>query len=72
MSYSLHRGAEIDLLDAARFYRQEGGANLAGRVLDEFARAVQLLVEFPGLGTRTDEVMRVHILQDFPYSVIYR
>ena len=45
---------------------------LAGRFLDEFHRVVNLLVEFPGLGTPADEVRRVHILQDFPYSVIYR
>jgi plasmid stabilization system protein ParE len=31
-----------------------------------------LLVEFPGLGTQADDVRRVHILRDFPYSLIYR
>ena len=72
MSYSLHRGAELDLLEAARFYRQEGGPKLASRFLDEYARVVALIVEFPGLGTPADEVRRVHILHDFPYSVIYR
>lgn len=72
MTYSLHRGAELDLLEAARFYRYEGGARLATRFLDEFRRVVNLLVEFPGLGTLADEVRRVHIMQDFPYSVIYR
>ena len=72
MTYSLHRGAEHDLLEAARFYRKEGGTKLASRFLDEFNRVVNLLVEFPGLGTPADEVRRVHILQDFPYSVIYR
>lgn len=72
MTHSLHRGAELDLLEAARFYRREGGPKLARRFLDEFDRVVALLVEFPGLGTPTDEVRRAHILQDFPYSVIYR
>ena len=72
MSYSLHRGAERDVLEAARFYRHEGGRKLAARFLDEFARVVELLIEFPGLGTPTDEVRRVHILSGFPYSVIYR
>lgn len=72
MTYSLHRGAELDLLDAARFYRQEGGAKLASRFLDEFHRVANLLVEFPGLGTPADDVRRVHILHDFPYFVIYR
>lgn len=72
MIYRLHRGAELDLLEAARFYRREGGAKLASRFLDEFHRVVNLLVEFPGLGTPADEVRRIQPLQGFPYSVIYR
>lgn len=72
MTYSLHRGAEADLLDAARFYRHEGGPRLASRFVDEFDRVVALRVEFPGLGTPVDEVRRVHMLHDFFYSVIYR
>ena len=70
MTFTLHRGAELDPLEAARFYRQEGGPRLASRFLDEFERVMQLLIEFPGLGTPTDGLRRVHPLQDFPYSVI--
>ena len=66
MIYRLHRGAELDLLEAARFYRREGGAKLASRFLDEFHRVVNLLVEFPGLGTPADEVRRIQPLQGFP------
>ncbi len=72
MSFSLHRGAELDLLEAAQFYRREGGAKLASRFLDEFTRVAELLVQYPGLGTPADEFRRVHPLHDFPYSVIYR
>lgn len=72
MTYSLHRGAELDLLEAARFYRREGGAKLANRFLTKFERMAKLLVEFPGLGTPADELRRIHPLHDFPYSVIYR
>jgi plasmid stabilization system protein ParE len=72
MTYSLHRGAEFDLLEAARFYRHEGGAKLANRFLNEFERVAKLLVEFPGIGTPADDLRRVHPLHDFPYSVIYR
>lgn len=72
MTYTLHRGAEVDLLEAARFYRHEGGVRLAGRFLDEFERVATLLIEFPGIGTPVDETRRVHPLQGFPYSVIYR
>jgi len=70
--YVLHRGAEDDLLEAARFYRDEGGVNLANRFLDEFERAVNLLTEFPNIGRPAGASRRVHPLQNFPYSVIYR
>ena len=72
MSYSLHRGAELDLLEAARFYRREGGEKLAERFLKEFDRVAALLAELPDIGTPADEFRRVHPLQDFPYSVIDR
>lgn len=72
MMYSLHKGAELDLLEAASFYRREGGARLADRFLNEFERVAQLLVGFPGIGTPADDLRRVHPLHDFPYSVIYR
>lgn len=72
MTYSLHRGAELDLLEAARFYRREGGTQLANRFLSEFERVAELLVRFPGVGTPADDHRRAHPLQDFPYSVIYR
>ena len=71
MTYSLHRGAERDLLEAAQFYRREGGARLANRFLSEFERVAELLVKFPGIGTPTDELRRPHPLREFPYSVIY-
>jgi plasmid stabilization system protein ParE len=70
VTYSLHRGAEADLLEAALFYRREGGAKLAERFLREFERVADLLVKFPGIGTPADEWRRAHPLQDFPYSVI--
>lgn len=51
MTYSLHRGAELDLLEAAQFYRREGGVMLANRFLSEFERVVELLLEYPGIVT---------------------
>jgi plasmid stabilization system protein ParE len=72
MTYSLHRGAELDLREAAGFYRREGGAKLADRFLREFERVTNLLVEYPGIGTPTGDGRRVHPLRDFPYSVVYR
>ena len=72
MNYSLHRGAEQDLFEAAQFYRREAGAKLASRFIKEFERVVGLLVEFPDLGTPSDDLRRTYPMQDFPYSIIYR
>ena len=70
--YVLHRGAEDDLLEAAQFYRDEGGANLANRFLDEFERLLALLTEFLNIDRPAGDSRRVHPLQNFPYSVIHR
>lgn len=72
MTYSLHRGAELNLREVASLYRREGGAKLANHFLDEFERVAELLVRFPGIGTPTDELRRAHPLSGFPYSFIYR
>jgi plasmid stabilization system protein ParE len=72
VSYSLHRGAEQDVLEAAQFYRREAGAKVANRFLREFERVAELLVELPHIGTPADDVRRTFPLQDFPYSLIYR
>lgn len=72
MSYTLHRGAELDLADAVRFYRREAGRAVAVRFPDEFERVAKLLDENPGLGTPTGEQRRRFPLHGFPYSVIYR
>jgi plasmid stabilization system protein ParE len=72
LTYSLHRGAELDLAEAARFYRREGGRAVAARFLDEFARIAELLVEHPEIGIPTGNDRRGFPLTGFPYSVIYR
>lgn len=72
MTYSLHRGAERDLAEAARFYRREGGRAVAARFLGEFERIAELLVENPGIGTPTGGDRRWFPFTGFPYTVIYR
>lgn len=72
MTRSIHRFAAEDLLEAARFYKQEAGAGLARRFLNEFERVVKLLEEFPDIGTPTSDGRQSFPLVDFPYTVIYR
>ena len=72
MTWTLHRGAELDLAEAARFYRREGGRAVAARFLDEFQRIAELLVKHPDIGTLTEGERRAFPLTGFPFSVIYR
>jgi len=43
VTFTLHRGAERDLGDAARFYRNEAGRAVAARFIEEFERIAMLL-----------------------------
>lgn len=72
MTRSIHRFASEDLREAARFYKQEAGASLARRFMNEFERVTRLLEEFPGIGTPTGDGRQSFPLVDFPYTVIYR
>lgn len=51
MSYSLHPEAEEDIADVMDFYMEQAGTLVAQRFLDEFERAVNFIVENPGIGT---------------------
>lgn len=72
MTYSLHPGAEHDIAGAVDFYREQAAPVVAERFLEEFERVVNLLVEYPDLGTPTKSGRRTFPLKVFPYSVVYR
>ena len=72
MSYTLHPEAERDLANALDFYREQAGTVVAGRLLEEFERVAELLLEHPALGTPTTKGRRVFPLKIFPYLVVYR
>jgi plasmid stabilization system protein ParE len=71
LSYILHCGAELDIADAVRFYKKEGGAQLVKRFLDEFRRVANLLDQYPQFGTAVNDDRRTYPLHTFPYTVIY-
>ncbi len=72
MTYSLHPGAERDIVKALDFYSEQAGSVVAERFLEEFERIAKLLVEYPGLGTPTTRGRRTFPLKVFPYSIVYR
>ena len=71
MTYALHPAAEVDLIEAAEFYRERGGNALAQLFLEEFERGVDLLLRHPNLGVRWRAGRRRLVLDTFPYSIIY-
>lgn len=71
MRYSLHPGAEEDLREAAKFYRERGGSTLSQSLLGEFERAVGTLLRHPLLGTLWRKDKRRQLMKRFPYALIY-
>jgi plasmid stabilization system protein ParE len=47
VKFSIHGAAERELLDAAKYYRERGGPQLAESLVEEFERAYALLRAFP-------------------------
>lgn len=72
MTYSFHPEAEIELMEAFAFYREEGGVAIARVFLKEIGRVAELLVANPGFGTPAGGARRSYPLRRFPYSLIYR
>ncbi len=72
MTYSLHRQVDQDIESAFRYYRENAGARVALRFLDEFERVAELLDANPGFGTPTGADRRSFPLRVYPYSVIYK
>ncbi len=71
MRYWLHPEAREDLREAAEFYRERAGNALALALLEDFERAIALLLEHPALGSIWRHGRRRWLLTRFPYSLIY-
>jgi toxin ParE1/3/4 len=71
MRYSLHPEAREDLREAAEFYRERAGNALALALLEDFERAIGLLLEHPAVGPIWRHGKRRWLLTRFPYSLIY-
>ena len=71
MTYLLHPDAEVDLREAAEFYRKRAGNDLALTFIAEFEFSVSLLLEHPMLGAIWRNGRRRFVMRRFPYSLIY-
>jgi toxin ParE1/3/4 len=64
--------ARRELIDAASFYGEQGGAELGLAFIDEFEHARNLLSINPEMGAEWRVSARRLPLRRFPYSVIYQ
>jgi plasmid stabilization system protein ParE len=71
MNYHLHPDAEVDLREAAEFYRKRAGNELALTFIAEFEYSISLLLEHPTLGAMWRNGRRRFVMRRFPYSLIY-
>ena len=71
MTPSVSPEAEWELSREALYYARKGGAELGGKFINEFERALALLCEQPGLGVRWRNQRRRFPLRRFPFSIIY-
>jgi toxin ParE1/3/4 len=70
MKYKFHPDAELELDQAAIFY-EAGMSGLGADFSDEVERVINILLEHPELGARSDEDLRHFVLRRFPFSVVY-
>jgi toxin ParE1/3/4 len=68
----LHPAAEAELSEAAIYYTRNASLRIAEALLLEFERAVERITSNQGLGRKVEGDLRIHSLQRFPYSLIYR
>ena len=70
MILTVSREAELELTDAARYYAEQGGADLGLEFIGEFERSLTLLARQPQLGAVWRTRRRLP-MRRFPFSVIY-
>ena len=70
MKYTLAGEVEREIEEAVAFYdaRLEG---LGDGFLDEFDAAIERVVSFPEAWTPISPTLRRHILNRFPFSIVY-
>ena len=62
----------MELREAVRFYRNNGGYRIAGDFRDAVVRTAEQVREHPEIGPRIDHNARRMLVGDYPYSLVYR
>ena len=69
--YKLLRSAEEELLISVKYYEQQA-SGLGSDFLDDFEKAVELVLLFPDGFGKMDSDFRRFLLKRFPFGIIYR
>ena len=62
----------MELREAVRFYRDNAGYRIAGDFRDAVVRTAEQLREHPEIGLRIYHNARRILVDNYPYSLIYR
>ncbi|MFC5049042.1 type II toxin-antitoxin system RelE/ParE family toxin [Rubritalea spongiae] len=68
--YRLIESAAVELAEAVAFY-EDYTSRLGTTFLDEFDRAIDLILEMPQAWSPVDLEIRRFLLRRFPYSIFY-
>lgn len=71
-NYVLTPEAAAELADAALFCTEKFGRLVTDNFLEAFESKVQLIAQFPGLGTATSKGRRLFPIGRYPFSMLYR
>jgi plasmid stabilization system protein ParE len=64
--------AKIELSEALKYYRDQAGLDIARNFNQAAMRAARRLIKFPEIGVKAGHGIRRFVLQDYPYTLIYR
>lgn len=72
MRHEFRPQARLELIDATRWYLDEGGPTVAEQFEAAIERALRLLDLMPQLGSPSFPGVRTWALKRFPYTLVYR
>ena len=72
MKLTWHSEARMELREALAYYRDQAGLDVARRLAQDAKAAAQQVLAYPELGARISHGTRRFVLNDFPYTLIYR
>ncbi|MBS0545578.1 MAG: type II toxin-antitoxin system RelE/ParE family toxin [Proteobacteria bacterium] len=64
--------AQAEFDEAVDYYRTHASASIAEGFVDDFERALRLLIENPEIGSHVSKRSRGLVFRRFPYKLVYQ